>query len=240
LDSAINEKDDKKRIPPHDASHGGQIIRLDPNIINIACCFQPERARVEHFIQHVYAETYGAMIGEHYPSLMSLRDGNDRIRAAAGFRMASREKLFLEYYSNTPIEVELSRAWNKDVGRNQIIEIGHLAADGCGASILLFTALARYLRKQGHAHVVVTGTSTLRRYFKTIGLNSKILFDANPKHVPDQGASWGSYYATKPKVLAGDISSGCARLEEFLARHHRRERHRLVTRLHYNLSDMRI
>ena len=63
----------------------------------------PSRQEVEHFIQQVYLSRYGAKVRGFAPTLLALRE-DATILAAAGYRSAARESLFLETYLEAPVE----------------------------------------------------------------------------------------------------------------------------------------
>src|SRR5688572_3305497 len=58
----------------------------------------PGRAEVENFISRIYAERYGAVLTGFAPVLIGLCDPLQGLVAAAGYRSASTEPLFLERY----------------------------------------------------------------------------------------------------------------------------------------------
>ncbi len=209
-----------------------RLTRLVPSSISVTRSCRPDRERVEQFIERRYAECYGSVIQRHYPTLMSVRDENDRIIAAVGTRLAADEKLFLEAYLTQPVEAALREATGNTIGRDKIVEIGNLVSTGKGASIFLFVALAAYLGHQRLDYAVVTATKSLRRSFSLFGLGSLELATARPDVFADRGASWGSYYAREPKVLVGAISSGFCRLEAYLPRAHNSDLGRLFAHLH--------
>ena len=64
-----------------------------PRVISIMPAFTDERRKVEDFIIEVYNRSYGAKIGVHYPILMSVRDDQNNILAALGFRYADHAPL---------------------------------------------------------------------------------------------------------------------------------------------------
>ena len=119
-----------------------RISKLLPSVVSITGLFAPERKRVESFIKQVYAKSYGADISVDYPMLMSVQNTEGKILAAVGFRYAEKESLFLENYTEKPIEEVLKTK------RSRIVEIGNLASAGKGASIFLFAALSSYLNSK--------------------------------------------------------------------------------------------
>ncbi len=203
----------------HDGEHGGQVeisrkaveryARVTPAIISLTQHFMPERRRVEAFIEKTYAKAYGAQVQMHYPYLMSARDAQGKILAAIGFRFARDEKLFLEQYLDQPIETAISNHLRTTVRRESIAELGSLASSGHGATFFLFMVLANYLNANGLEYSAITGTRALQRFFGHLGLDPRLLANADKHRLPDGGKSWGSYYEKSPKVLFGDIAAGC-------------------------------
>lgn len=204
-----------------------RISKLTPTVVSITGMFEPERDRVEDFIKSVYAESYGADIKVAYPILMSVRNENGDILAAVGFRYAYEEPLFLERYTGQPIEDVLHSS------RHKIVEIGNLASAGGGASIFLFAALASYLNNKGIEYATVTGTDYLHRVFKKLGLKPQVICDASFEAVQEDGQSWGSYYDSNPRVLAGSVAKGVERLRKALGAEYHSCRPRMFPRLHF-------
>ena len=192
------------------AKRVARISTLTPSSVSIASRSEAEYRQVENFIKAVYLRCYQADIEVSYPAVMSIRNADGEILAAVGFRCAEQSSLFLEQYTNEPIEKKL------DCSRCEIVEIGNLASAGKGASIFLFAALAAYLNDKGIRYAAITGTDFLHRYFKRIGLNPYKMCDAEMSAVEDDGQSWGSYYDTHPRVLVGSIDNGVQRLRSML------------------------
>lgn len=204
-----------------------RISKLTPTAVDITARCQPERGRVEAFIRAVYVRAYKADIAVSYPILMSVRDAGGTILAAVGFRYAKEEPLFLENYTGAPIEQVLRTP------RERIAEIGNLASAGGGASIFLFAALASYLNFKGMDYATLTGTDYLHRTFKKLGLNPQKICDASHEAVQSDGQNWGSYYDTRPRVLAGSVPHSVSRLKKALGAEYQDCRPRLFPRLHY-------
>jgi len=62
--------------------------------------------------------------------------------------------------------------------------------------------------------VAFTATRGVLNSFIRLRLKPVVIAPAEPARLPDAGKSWGSYYATKPQVMFGDIRSGYAQLAE--------------------------
>lgn len=185
-------------------------INTRPTVVSILPAFAKEREAVERFIIDIYAKSYKAKIGVHYPTLMSVQDDQGKILAALGFRNASDEPLFLEQYLSHPIDEIL------DAPRSSITEIGNLASAGGGASLFLFAALSAYLNDKKQSHAVVTGTNLIEGRLRTLGLKPTRLAKANPSLLLKNGEDWGSYYETEPYVMAGQVARGYERLQKAL------------------------
>lgn len=219
-----------------DASQIRRLTNLEPTVISITERFRPAREKVERFIEGVYAQTYGTQLIRHYPTLMSVHDATGDILGAVGFRAAAVEPLFLEQYLDVPIEEAMRRAGIANAERRFVVEIGSLASRGKGASIFLFIVLAAYLRQQGFEYASATATGVLRRTFGMLGFDVKELAHASRAQLADRTETWGSYYETDPRVIAGAISGCFAQLEKFVPAAQNTEFGRLVPRLHYRIA----
>jgi len=191
---------------------------LASKVIHIDDPHRAERRRVEAFVEDVYARTFGVHLTRHYPTLMSVQDAEGRIYAVVGFRRACESSLFLEQYLDAPVEASVAGAWNDpSADRSAIVEIGHLASDGRGATVFLFLALAEHLRTMGCDYAVATATKVLRGVFDKAGIQTVELAQAQAARLPDGGRDWGSYYQTEPVVLAGSIGRSCPSLKSLVA-----------------------
>ena len=193
-----------------------RLSSLRPGMISITANHSDERRDVEAFIEGIYAKSYGAVIGQHYPTLLSVRDHDGRVLAALGFRAAGQDELFLEQYMDMPVEAGVSEAFSCSVPRHRIVEIGNLASAGHGAAVFLFVALMSYLECLGFSHLTLTGTKVLRGYFAKLGLDPRDMGRADPARLPDAGKSWGSYYATEPRLIAGDVHASYKQLQQVM------------------------
>ena len=171
----------------------------------------PRREEAETFIRAVFAQRYNAQTTALAPNL-ALLEQDDRIIAAAGWRGASTEKLFLERYLDAPIEVAMAQLACQNVVRERIVEVGNLAADKPGGSIHVILTLGRHLHRLGFEWVVFTATQELIRIFTKLGLPLLALSKADPARLGDDAGAWGTYYDTQPIVVAGRIQLGLDRL----------------------------
>lgn len=171
----------------------------------------PRRGEVENFIHNVFAKHYGASVTSFAPHLLMLEQ-DDRIVAAAGWRAANGEALFLENYLDQPIEVVMGQMIGRPVVRERIVEVGNLAAEKTGGSLLVFNDLAYRLDRLGHEWVVFTATRELIGMLARLGMPLLVLGVADPARLGADGLSWGRYYETRPIVVAGRLRQGLDRL----------------------------
>lgn len=165
----------------------------------------PRRVQAEAFIGDIFRRHYGAEVRSFAPNLMLLEDAG-RITAAAGWRCAGEDRLFLETYLDEPIEAAVARLAGQPVRREAIVEVGNLAADRAGGSVDVILNLARHLDRLGYEWVAFTATRELIGIFRRLGLPPLALAPADPERLGADAADWGSYYDSRPIVVAGRIA----------------------------------
>ncbi|WP_426015103.1 thermostable hemolysin [Caulobacter sp. DWR2-3-1b2] len=199
-----------------DESRMRRFTGLTPKVISIHHLMRPERLRVEAYLEAAYATAFNGVISRHYPTLMSVQDGEGRIHAAVGFRFAAAEPLFLEQYLDEPVEAAITRKLAQPVTRCGVAEIGNLGSGSVGASMFLFLALARHLDQHGCTHAVATATRQLRRSFGRVGFETQVLTRAEPSRLGEAATEWGAYYERDPELLAGAIGPALRPLSQML------------------------
>lgn len=162
-----------------------------------------DRAEVEQFICDIFRQAYGARIRRFKPCLMSLRDHDNKLVAACGFRSAALEPLFLETYLDQPIEALLAERVGFPVRRDNIVGVGNFSVAEPGMARYLLTAINDHLHDTSNQWAVFTAVPVLRNAFIKMGMNPVILGDADKSRLPpEEQEEWGSYYAQKPQVMA--------------------------------------
>lgn len=174
----------------------------------------PHRGEVEAFISDVYARRYGAKVPHFAPMLVGLRE-NGELLAAAGYRSAAQEALFLECYLPAPVELMLAANAEARPARAHIAEVGHLAANRGGEGRRLIQLLAPHLAAEGFDWVVGTVTQELRPMLVRLGVAPLTLGAADPAVLGEEAAHWGSYYEHQPVVLATHLRRA---LRRYMAR----------------------
>lgn len=178
--------------------------RLPLPTLRLASTECPDRAALEQRIADTFACQYGARIEHFLPLLLSL-DLDGRPGSIAGFRFAARSALFLEQYLDVPVEQAIARRFREPIDRGQVVEIGNLVALLPGAGSILFAVLPRLLDAAGVRWVACTATPRVRTMLRKLGFPSQTICDADPAALGDGGESWGSYYESRPTVIAGDV-----------------------------------
>lgn len=169
------------------------------------------RDEIEAFIRTLFARHYGAHVTAFAPHLLAFeQDGC--IVAAAGWRDAGLEPLFLERYLDSPIERLLTQLLDRDVPRGRIVEVGNLASSKPGGSLDVIMNLAPRLDRLGYEWVVFTATRELIGMFARLGLPLLVLNRADPARLGSEAAAWGRYYEAGPIVVAGRIRLGLDRM----------------------------
>jgi hypothetical protein len=199
-----------------DADRVRRFTTVEPRVISIHHLMQPERRRVEAYIEAAYASAFNGRIRQHYPTLMSVQGGDGRIHGAVGFRLADEGALFLEQYLDEPIEAAIARKSGEAVDRAAVAEIGSLGSESAGASLFLFLALARHLDQKGCTHAAATATRQLRRSFARVGFTTQVLTHAEPSRLGEGAADWGGYYNRDPEVMVGAIAPALPALAQML------------------------
>lgn len=167
-----------------------------------------ERASLEDFIRTVFAQAYGAQVQHFARVLLGVRGADGNWAAALGYTPAEGNDLFVENYGGGSVEGQISDKLDTLVMRDQVVEVGNLAARSPGAARQLIAGAIKYLYEAGFCWVIFTGTRALLNSFSRLDLRPIPLATANPARLPDQGRSWGTYYETNPQIMAGNILLG--------------------------------
>ena len=162
------------------------------------------RGALEACIADKFARQYGAKIEQFLPFLLSL-DVAGQLGAVAGLRLAGQSDLFLEQYLDVPVEQAVSKEFRTPVDRAQIVEIGNLASAAPGSAALLFSLLPAILHEAGIRWVVCTATPQVQAMLGKLQFPSQTICTADPDVLGDKQADWGSYYASRPDVIVGDV-----------------------------------
>lgn len=189
------------------------VTRHPSNLIH---CDQANSARVqlESFIATEYRKHFGAIVREFMPVLAGLYGDKAELRAAAGYRSAGSEPLFLETYTKAPIEQVVRRHVGIEVPREEIVEVGSLACNGGRAAMDIVTALVPSLLERGFTWVVFTGADSVRNVFRRLHMRPTSLCIANKSLLGDRQSNWGSYYDHNPVVMAGRLADGVVAIDK--------------------------
>lgn len=167
------------------------------------------RDEVERFIHERFAEKYAADVRHFMPHLLRLYTHAGETIASAGYRPASDGRLFLETYLDRPVDLVLSDMYGEPISRDSIVEVGNMADSHPGTGRAGITAWTAYLSGMGYTWCVFTGVKMLRNGFRRLGVETRIICNADPARLDaGQIKLWGSYYETDPVVMCGNIMKG--------------------------------
>lgn len=162
-----------------------------------------DRAEIEQFIRDVFFQVCGAKVRFFLPTLMSLRDPDGKLVAACGIRNAGAERLYLENYTDKPVEQVLSERLGEKVERSDIVEIGNYSVSEMGLSRQLSSVIFDQLHATSKKWAVFTAVQLVHNALIKLGINPEVLCDADiNKLPPEERSEWGSYYEQNPKVMA--------------------------------------
>lgn len=167
----------------------------------------PERAEIEAYIANKFSAAYGATLREFLPFFLLMRSHN-RIAGVLGIRRGIQgHALFVEQYMDQPAEVLLANLLGRPVQRTSLVEIGNLVSTWRGSSQMLFIALASLICRSGAEWAVFTATPEVQKLLRRLRVEQYTLCEADGRRLGLQLADWGTYYDTKPTVIAVNARS---------------------------------
>lgn len=185
---------------------GLQTLRRETTVlpvsIQIADKQNGKRKNIENHIARGFHKAYQAEITEFMPVLVGL--GSSKTESALGIR-SGREPLFVETYFNESLDNVLV-AKGLQCPRHRLAEIGNLysASARYTMPLLLLTAMALF--KNHYSVLVFTATTQLQHLMTQNGLDLHYLAPAEESMLGEPKQNWGSYYATRPQVVAAKLA----------------------------------
>jgi hypothetical protein len=171
------------------------------------------RADIEALVQREYRRHFDADIREFMPHFLALHDASGEITAVVGCRSAAVESLFLEVYTDAPIEAMIRQQTSEPVRRKKVVEIGSLVCRDARAAMALIRALVPFLVTCGFEWVAFTGADTVVRVLRSLNLLPFALCVADRDRLGAAQSSGGSYYEHDPVVMAGRLRDGLSFLQ---------------------------
>ena len=169
------------------------------------------RPALQDFVRYVFKQAHGADVSCFYPNLVGFSI-NDELSAVVGYRDGMSPRLFSEQYLDSPAHELASSRLGLAVRREEMVEVGNLAALDVGHARWIIAASTAFLAAARYRWVLFTATRPLANAFHRLGLKPLMLAAADPGRLPDSGASWGSYYKAAPAVYVGDVLAGLDKL----------------------------
>ena len=164
----------------------------------------PERLSAEQAITRKFERAYGAHLTHFLPNLLRLNVA-DELGAVAGIRTARGNSLFLEQYLDRPVEQAIAAGFMTPVDRDQVVEVGNLAAIMPGHAYTLFAVMATVLSHAGYRWVACTATPQVASMLKRLNFSAQTICRADPARLDEGLEDWGNYYSSRPRVMAGDV-----------------------------------
>jgi hypothetical protein len=165
-----------------------------------------ERHQLERYVTRCFARAYKAEVTEFSPLLLDVKCAGN-ISGVAGIRMAGTSPLFLEHYLDAPVEEVVANTFGEAVSRNDIVEIGNLAALRPGACQLMLLMLAGVLHAAGFRYAAFAGTDQVVRTVHKLSEAVRTVGIADPSRLGADADRWGSYYDTSPQVMLVDLAA---------------------------------
>ena len=204
-------------MPPDDPARTTRLPRRPGTIVRPAGLQPPrrlldvtavgrddaERAGLETYVRSAFNRSHDADVSTFMPTLLAFRDGAGSLRGVIGLRSAADAPLYLENYLDRPVEQAIVAAGYHPVERDEVVEVGNLAAGSCLAAVRMVAQMPRQLMNRGYSWIVFTATSTVHEILLGFGAPLVELGRADPGRVARQGDRWGRYYDNDPRVYAG-------------------------------------
>lgn len=189
----------------------GQFNAITPIPVPVHTCrldllgsAHPARPALTAYIHEQFARHYAANVKSFMPWLVGLYE-DQQIAAAAGFRFARHEPLYLEQYLDEPIEAAIMHIPGMQVARTEIAEIGNLAGTSRRCVRELFVALACLMQAAGIKVVTCTANPAVRAVFREMKMPFKPVCTAAPSRLGKAVKQWGSYYSRTCIIMAGNM-----------------------------------
>ncbi len=177
------------------------------------------RAEAEAFVRERFLRTHGAHVATFMPTLLLLMNARDELCAAAGYRCAALEPLFLERYLRTPIEQTIASQLGARARRTEIFEIGNFAAIDSRRAKKLMSFMPAWFLARSARWIVFTATASIRGILSAMGGHCTELGAADGTCVAGGLDEWGRYYSNDPRVMAGYLPSA-RRIPALWSSHH--------------------
>jgi hypothetical protein len=165
------------------------------------------KTQVEELIADKYYKEHNAILTEFMPRILEVYRGDVPL-GAVGIRSGSTIPLFLEQYSDVPVEELIKQAREHPINRTRIVEVGNLAVSQKGIGRLLITVLAKCLQQAGYQWMVFTATPEVEKMINRLGYQPQKLIRAQGNRLLSNSEQWGDYYKQLPVVMACNLAQG--------------------------------
>lgn len=172
------------------------------------------RAEAEALIHSRYQSIHGATVGTCMPHLYAISAPDEGIAGAVGIRMMEQKGGLVERYLDHPIELLLKDLTDQPINREDLVEVGNLAAANIPVAVLLIAFLFEECSRLGRSHAVFTGTHAVRLALRRAKVPHQIIQPADPNRLGADKDEWGRYYECDPHIIVVDVAAGLARIRD--------------------------
>lgn len=166
----------------------------------------PDRGLEEQFVAAVFEQAWGAKVSGFLPWMCSLYQPGGQLEAALGLRPAASEALFCEQYLDEPLLAVPARLHGKVCGREDIMELGNLAASCAGRGALLYLLATQAAHRAGVRYLLFAANRAVRLSILRSGFTPLVVGPADPARLGERAGEWGRYYDGNPVVMLGDMA----------------------------------
>lgn len=164
-----------------------------------------DRHRAFQLSQENFTLAFNAQIVDDTEEFYSVIDPSGAQVAAFGLNRHAERMASGKYLSNQDVCSAVYQDMPDLSGDERLVELCHLGLVNGRVFCQLLPLLASFLAQRADV-LICTATSQLARHFVQRGFASHKLADACLSQLPDDEQDrWGSYYATNPQVLVGDL-----------------------------------
>ncbi|WP_096087411.1 thermostable hemolysin [Agaribacterium haliotis] len=158
-----------------------------------------EWGHAQDLVSEKYKEVFDAEVSPNPDKFLALFDEADELLSCCGISYAKGNPFFSETYLESPAEQAISACEQRPVSRNDVLEVGSLAAKTKLGGLELIRVLPVVVWAQGRRYALLTATSQLSRMMRAASVPMIKICDADIARISDaERERWGRYYATRP------------------------------------------
>lgn len=153
-------------------------------------------------VQTKYKKAYGAVINVNPQYFIAVYKTPDlkELMGCAGLKFANQGDLFSEQYLEEPIERILNSKLEKNINREEIVEIGALTSVSGGIGSLIVRKIPFLAKCLGAKYLLCTVTADVRKLMEFNNIKFVKICDSDNEKLKSEKLNWGSYYDNQPET----------------------------------------